>query len=217
MTRDKQKRETLDVEDDEERQMRIERLLASQAQSIAGNSNGVQNAPVLPPFPALLSERRTYAIGPPIDLLARLESFLPEMERANAELQRQAEADPSSVEIEILSGEEDEEEDGDEDEGEEVPRGRQLIEMNLGLGVFEQRNKRIASDGTSSSGSSSSSDTDSSDKDDSSDEAGESSIPAHGDADLLSHLLGSRGRQKPNIVMLDEDDPMQNNSSISKN
>jgi len=56
---------------------------------------------------------------PPTELLARVQQFLPEIERSNAEL---LQSDPRSIDIEHI-------EDADE----------RIIEMDLGLGVFEQR------------------------------------------------------------------------------
>ncbi|KAG2183665.1 hypothetical protein INT43_006673 [Umbelopsis isabellina] len=65
--------------------------------------------------------RKTFKVAPQSDLLSRLHSFLPEIESANRQLNELVSQDPKKVDIENV------EEDG------------QYIEMNLGLGVFEEK------------------------------------------------------------------------------
>jgi hypothetical protein len=88
---------------------------------------------------------------PPTELLARVQQFLPQIEQSNAELLHR---DPRSIDMEHI-------EETDE----------RIIQMNLGLGVFEQRRARrgdstssaeSGSDTTSASDSDSDSDSDSS-------------------------------------------------------
>lgn len=72
-------------------------------------------------IPDLLAanNRKTFSVGPPSDILSRVQAFLPQLQKANEELET---ADPKSLDIENV-----EEEDG------------QYIEMNLGLGVYEEK------------------------------------------------------------------------------
>lgn len=58
------------------------------------------------------------------EVLSRVESFLPQMEAANAELARRMETSPESVNIENLEGGADEDEEDEDDEDD-----RQYIEM----------------------------------------------------------------------------------------
>jgi len=70
-------------------------------------------------------DRTTYPVAPPVDLLSRVQAFLPQIEASNAHLAQRAETDPDSVNIERI--------------GESMEH---YIEMNLGLGVFEDRSHR---------------------------------------------------------------------------
>ncbi|TFK83418.1 hypothetical protein K466DRAFT_589737 [Polyporus arcularius HHB13444] len=72
-------------------------------------------------------DRSTFAVQPPLELLSRVQAFLPELAASNADLLRRAREDPTSVDIENVR--------------EEDP---QYIEMNLGLGVFEQHGEAPA-------------------------------------------------------------------------
>jgi len=108
---DGMKRTFLEVESEDERSRRIERLLASQ---VPRSTPKRSSAPVMavnhaapPPF----------RMEGPSALLARVEAFLPRMKEANEQL------DASSANIEDNA----------------VEEGEQHIEMNLGLGVFEER------------------------------------------------------------------------------
>ncbi|ORX94084.1 hypothetical protein K493DRAFT_352795 [Basidiobolus meristosporus CBS 931.73] len=79
---------------------------------------------VIDPTPEPSSvDKKTFKISPPSNLLERLQSFLPQIAEANQKLQTQLEEDPSSVDIENV----------EEEEG--------YIEMNLGLGVFEEKSE----------------------------------------------------------------------------
>lgn len=86
-------------------------------------------------------DRRTFAVEPPSELLARVQQFLPQIEQSNADLLNR---DPRSIDIEHI-------EETDE----------RVIQMNLGLGVFEQRR----ANGDSVSSAESGSDTNDSDSD----------------------------------------------------
>ncbi|KAG2204567.1 uncharacterized protein EV154DRAFT_313463 [Mucor mucedo] len=74
-------------------------------------------------IPAMLAaasvDRKTFAVGPPSDILSRVQAFLPQLKSANEQLKA---ADPKSLDIENV----------EEDDG-------QYIEMNLGLGVYEEK------------------------------------------------------------------------------
>ncbi|KAJ2961072.1 hypothetical protein NQZ79_g3575 [Umbelopsis isabellina] len=77
----------------------------------------VAEPPTIPP-PEL---RKTFKVAPQSDLLSRLHTFLPEIESANRQLNELVSQDPKKVDIENV----------EEDD--------QYIEMNLGLGVFEEK------------------------------------------------------------------------------
>ncbi|KAI9285043.1 hypothetical protein BC943DRAFT_337563 [Umbelopsis sp. AD052] len=62
------------------------------------------------------------------DLMTRLQTFLPELESANRQLDQQVSLDPKKVDIE------------------NVDDSEQYIEMNLGLGVFEEKKASASSD-----------------------------------------------------------------------
>ncbi|KAL9555641.1 hypothetical protein MBANPS3_002263 [Mucor bainieri] len=62
--------------------------------------------------------KRTFPVGQS-DILSRVQAFLPQLKNANEQLEK---ADPSKLDIENV----------DEEEG-------QYIEMNLGLGVYEEK------------------------------------------------------------------------------
>ncbi|KAG6816516.1 hypothetical protein H0H93_008010 [Arthromyces matolae] len=131
--------EKLDVEDEDARFKRI--------QSTLEKLNAPSSTPTPEPF-SLPTERSKPHSVPQSALLAQVQAFLPQLEASNATLQQQRESNPSSVDIESLT------------EGLE-----EYIEMNLGLGLFEQRGNASGStsddDLTSSDGSSDSPATDS--------------------------------------------------------
>ncbi|KAI0699780.1 hypothetical protein C8T65DRAFT_659104 [Cerioporus squamosus] len=110
--------EVLDIEDEEQRHERIHGLFTRLNASAPPPSDaGIQAA-----RPFDFGDRSTFAVQPPLQLLSRVQAFLPELAASNADLLRRAKEDPTSVDIENVN--------------EEDP---QYIEMNLGLGVFEQR------------------------------------------------------------------------------
>ncbi|KAG9038835.1 hypothetical protein FRB95_014384 [Tulasnella sp. JGI-2019a] len=134
----------LDVEDETSRQERLGRLFAAQSST----SNSKTSLP--PSGPSL--ERKTYAVPPPSDLLSRLEAFLPAMKEANEALEKKVATEgPASVDIENIGSDDVVEPDSDDDaigeddfelDEENAPPtaiGKPYIEMNLGLGVFEER------------------------------------------------------------------------------
>ncbi|KAF8514342.1 hypothetical protein BU17DRAFT_94616 [Hysterangium stoloniferum] len=137
------RRELLEVEDDEVRQKRIQSLLENTNLQSPSFPSGSRFQP--PTFPTIPS--KPHAI-PPSELLARAEAFLPLLAASNADLER---ADPATLDIENPAG-------GDD-------AGRTYVEMNLALGVFEQRRRQRPGDGggggTSDSGSDSGSGSDS--------------------------------------------------------
>ncbi|KAI0666433.1 hypothetical protein C8Q78DRAFT_1072385 [Trametes maxima] len=175
--------EILEVEDEEERQERMQSLL-SRLNSFPSNSSSTGT--LAPPRPFDFGDRSTLTVAPPLELLSRVQAFLPELAASNAELARRAREDPESVDIENLG----------EDQ-------QQYIEMNLGLGVFDHRgdlpsgipvadvdlDARMADPSSSSE-----SDTDdsSTSSDDSSDSSGlEDESPSEVDSDL--HIDASPG------------------------
>ncbi|KAI5124108.1 hypothetical protein M0805_000922 [Coniferiporia weirii] len=130
-------RERLDVEDDEQREARLRHLLDRA-------NNTASSSPFTPSGPSQFDfgVRETRPVEPPTKLLERLHDFLPQMEAANAELERRVQTDPESVDIEHL---------GHAGDG-------QYIEMNLGLGVFDVRRPASELDDPSSDDSGSSDD-----------------------------------------------------------
>ncbi|KAJ7597708.1 hypothetical protein C8J56DRAFT_920747 [Mycena floridula] len=135
----RQVNQILEVPDDEE-EARLKRLdalmkkLSDKEPSRSGTSG-------LPQFD--FGKRETFPVEAPTELISRIQAFLPQLEAANDLL---AQSDPRALDIECI------EEDGP------------YVEMNLGLGVFEDKTDK--SD-TSSSDSSSSDDSDSSSDSDS--------------------------------------------------
>ncbi|KAF8639357.1 hypothetical protein AX17_001546 [Amanita inopinata Kibby_2008] len=119
MDEDQPAAERLEVEDDGQRQKRIqlqlERLNALSSSKSHTSSQKFD-----------FGDRTTYPIAPPTELLARIQAFLPQIEASNVTLAQQAQQHPESVDIEHVS--------------EDV---EQYIEMNLGLGVFEDRSQRM--------------------------------------------------------------------------
>jgi len=107
--------EKLEIETEEERQQRIQSVL----EKLNENSK-VTPTSSCPDFH--LNRTGPLPIYPPSDLLARVQAFLPQIEAANAALDTQVAQDPGSVDIEHLG-----------------PEEKQYIQMDLGLGVFEQR------------------------------------------------------------------------------
>ncbi|CAO0794613.1 unnamed protein product [Mucor circinelloides] len=63
-------------------------------------------------------DKKTFPVGQS-DILSRVQAFLPQLKNANEQLEK---ADPSKLDIENV----------DEEDG-------QYIEMNLGLGVYEEK------------------------------------------------------------------------------
>ncbi|KIY63337.1 hypothetical protein CYLTODRAFT_403395 [Cylindrobasidium torrendii FP15055 ss-10] len=170
--------ETLEIEDEEARHRRLEAFMHK-----LSTQPKAADVDMLP----TLGERKTYAMDPPSELLARVQSFLPQMEASNAML---SDADPSTLDIENIS------------EGAE-----QYIEMNLGLGVFEQRKPgettTAAADfemGALSSSDSSDEEDDCSDTD--TDESSEI-ITCYTPSPRLIKPLPKRRVTRPEIVVLD--------------
>ncbi|KAG2115844.1 uncharacterized protein F5147DRAFT_382424 [Suillus discolor] len=109
----------LEIEDEEIRQQRICSLLEQLNSSSSSPPKNTSNA-APPTFD--FGERKTYAVDPPSELLARIQDFLPRLKEENDSLSQRIRDNPSSVDIENI------EEDAE-----------QYIEMNLGLGVLETR------------------------------------------------------------------------------
>ncbi|KAJ7778328.1 hypothetical protein B0H16DRAFT_1878992 [Mycena metata] len=121
-------RETIEVEDDDARLERMQRVLEKlntdgspaprrDLESLLGAANTSSTAPA--------NE------GDLNELLARVQAFLPQMEASNAALAEKASVDPRSVDIENVDGD------------------QEVVQMKLGLGVFEDRTGREGSDSES--------------------------------------------------------------------
>ncbi|KAG1892097.1 hypothetical protein F4604DRAFT_1565834 [Suillus subluteus] len=87
----------LEVEDEENRQQRIGNLL-EQLNSSSPSRNTSDGAP--PTFD--FGERKTYAVDPPSELLARIQDFLPRLKEENDSLAQRIRDNPSSVDIENI-------------------------------------------------------------------------------------------------------------------
>ncbi|KAI0066735.1 hypothetical protein BV25DRAFT_1912773 [Artomyces pyxidatus] len=163
--------ETLEVETDEARERRLQQILES--------LNAPGDAPPQPPSLKFdFGNRETFVVPPPTE--PRLQAFLPELEASNAQLLQR---DPSSIDIEHIE---------DDDE--------QYIQMDLGLGVFEERRSaESGSDGDSDSSSSESDgETSTSSSSDSDSEADSSTTsPA-----ALRPVKGLPKRARPQIEVL---------------
>jgi len=165
------------------------RLFAAQS-SIPSSSN-----PVLP------IERKTFPVPAPPDfliVLSRLAAFLPMMKEANEALARKVSAEgPESVDIadvaEVSSTSEEGSENSDDEEisgGDAVsppPPRKPYIQMNIGLGVFQQRPSTKVQPETKATAAAHGRDEDpsSSSSDDSSSESSEDSIPSEPSAKAL--------------------------------
>ncbi|OJK00202.1 hypothetical protein ASPACDRAFT_118227 [Aspergillus aculeatus ATCC 16872] len=86
----------------------------------------------IPRIPAL-PKPNIHRIQQTPDLLSRLSAFLPQMKTANEQLERDIAAGRAK-DIRL-----DDAMDEDEDEGEREEDGKRYIEMNLGLGVLEEK------------------------------------------------------------------------------
>ncbi|KAI8581841.1 hypothetical protein K450DRAFT_231407 [Umbelopsis ramanniana AG] len=100
----------------------IAKLLSDTTESLQKPSTDTA-PPTIPP-PEL---RKTFKMPVKSDLMARLQTFLPELESANRQLDQQVSVDPKKVDIE------------------NVDDNEQYIEMNLGLGVFEEKKPSASS------------------------------------------------------------------------
>ncbi|CAO3695158.1 unnamed protein product [Umbelopsis ramanniana] len=101
----------------------IAKLLSDTTESLKESST--DDAPPTIPPPEL---RKTFKMPVKSDLMARLQTFLPELESANRQLDQVVSVDPKKVDIE------------------NVDDSEQYIEMNLGLGVFEEKKPSTSSD-----------------------------------------------------------------------
>ncbi|KAJ7266994.1 hypothetical protein B0H12DRAFT_1099099 [Mycena haematopus] len=201
-------RETIEVEDDDARLERIQRVLEklNTVSPAAGRDvEGIMNIDSAS-GPGLLNQASSN------ELLARVKAFLPQMQASNAAL---ADQDPHSLDIENIKGDE------------------KVIQMSLGLGVFEDRMGREGShsesesessvedenddamdqDSDESSSNNDSSDESSSEEESSSFESDDSGVPNRGRkiAPLPKRALSGRairplpGRvRRPEIVVLGE-------------
>ncbi|KZT71154.1 hypothetical protein DAEQUDRAFT_724525 [Daedalea quercina L-15889] len=143
--------EVLEVEDEDQRQARMHDVLAR----LDASSARPTASPGLP-LPNLDGQPRL-PLEPNSELLSRVQAFLPQLAESNAELADRVQNDPSSVDIENVTGDE------------------AYIEMNLGLGVFEQRR------GSDAAASQSDTDTDSDTNSDSSTESAYSTSSSESD------------------------------------
>ncbi|KAJ3574447.1 hypothetical protein NP233_g1763 [Leucocoprinus birnbaumii] len=174
----------LDVEDDDQRQNRIQTLLEE-----LNKDSKPQTQPSLQKFD--FGTKPTFPVGPSSDLLSRVQAFLPQIQASNDALNQRMQEDPDSVNIEHISENMD-----------------QYIQMNLGLGVFEDRSKKAQDDHDAEMSSSSSSlssseevDQDSDIDSDASSEIITSFVPVRPIKPLPRRSLN---RARPQIVVLEE-------------
>ncbi|KAF8972147.1 hypothetical protein BDZ97DRAFT_1752749 [Flammula alnicola] len=182
--------EKLDVEDEETRQARIQSYLEKLNASSQPRDSTLPSG--IPRFD--FGDRTTFPVKPPTELLSRVHAFLPQLEASNALLSQRAQEDPDSINIE------------------HIPEGMtEYIEMNLGLGVFEDRSARQdqkTEDSEMSTSSSESSSTSDKAQDDDSD------LDSDDDSEIITSFVPSRPikplprraskKQTPQIVVLDE-------------
>ncbi|CCM01244.1 uncharacterized protein FIBRA_03293 [Fibroporia radiculosa] len=84
--------ETLEVEDEDQRRTRMGSLLRRLDASSSAAGEAVNDTPRM--------DDRTAATVPPLELLSRVQAFLPQLAASNAELSRRIRDDPRSVDIE---------------------------------------------------------------------------------------------------------------------
>ncbi|KAI9459724.1 hypothetical protein BJY52DRAFT_1148844 [Lactarius psammicola] len=164
----------LEAEDAEQRQKRLQNILERL------NGDGPSETTSEPSHLSFdFGDRRTFAMEPPSELLARVRQFLPQIEQSNTELLHR---DPRSIDIEHI-------EETDE----------RVIQMNLGLGVFEQRRARRRDD---ESGSDTTSDSNSDSDSSASDSASSTSSSSTGsdsedDENAAGHPRNARREIRP--------------------
>ncbi|KXN86805.1 hypothetical protein AN958_09601 [Leucoagaricus sp. SymC.cos] len=172
----------LDVEDDDKRQNRIQCLLEK-----LNNDSKPQAAPTLPKFD--FGPKTTFPGHPPTELLSRVQAFLPQIQASNEALNQRMQDDPTGVNIEHIS--------------EDMT---QYIQMDLGLGVFEDKSKKDQDDhdtemsSTSSSSSSEEVEHDSDIDSDASSEIITSFVPVRPIKPLPRRSLN---RPRPQITVLE--------------
>ncbi|KAI0741652.1 hypothetical protein C8Q80DRAFT_147415 [Daedaleopsis nitida] len=201
--------EILEVEDQEQRQERIQGLFAKMNAPGAVTSDVGKRT-----FD--FGDRTTFTVEPPLELLSRVQAFLPELAASNTDLLRRAKEDPSSVDIEELDAEE-----------------PQYIEMNLGVGVFDHHgpipagmpvaevevdlDQAAQMDDSDSDADSASASSDDEDTDTTSDSDSEGDSSSDVDTRVVAHRdssrqqlaraikpLPKRSSRKPDIVVLSE-------------
>ncbi|EEA23176.1 hypothetical protein TMatcc_002036 [Talaromyces marneffei ATCC 18224] len=118
------------------------------------------------------------SLPPNSDLLARVSSFLPQLQAANADIEQRL-AKGESLEDMILDDVKDNEAEEDGEEG----GGKEYIEMNLGLGVLKEKRRRREEGGIDLD------DESPSDTDEEEDEAEED-----GEGRVMDQLMGLKGR-----------------------
>ncbi|KAF9473807.1 hypothetical protein BDN70DRAFT_816710 [Pholiota conissans] len=188
--------ERLDVEDEDDRQARIQAYL--EKLNASSRSREFSEPAGLPKFD--FGDRRTFPIEPPTELLSRVQAFLPQLEASNALLSQRAHENPDSINIEHIT--EDME---------------QYIEMNLGLGVFEDRSKLQHASGNDDDDSEMSTSSDSSDSDTNGraqDEDEDSDADSDESSEIITSFVPSRpikplprrssNKPRPEIVVLNE-------------
>ncbi|KAF8875160.1 hypothetical protein BD779DRAFT_1564154 [Infundibulicybe gibba] len=150
-------------------------------------STGHKKIPLFSSFD--FGDRTTYAVPPSTELLSRVQAFLPQMEASNNLLAQRVQVDPKEVDIENVN----------EGVG-------HYIEMNLGLGVFEDRAHSAAPNSQDTEMSTSSSDTSESDSESDSD------VDTDASSEIITSFLPSRPikplprrfSRRPQIIVLDE-------------
>ncbi|KAH6910937.1 hypothetical protein BKA70DRAFT_1268951 [Coprinopsis sp. MPI-PUGE-AT-0042] len=173
--------EKLDIEEDEERQRRLQSLF--ERINIPGSSAAPTQQAGMPKFD--FGDRNTFEVKPNTELLSRLQAFLPEMQASNEALLKRAAEDPDSIDIENIT------------EGSE-----KVIEMDLGLGVFEERkgDKRSSSDTDEDSSMS-----DSSSSASSSSSSSSSSSRSSSDDSIMDDVDGSQAQSTQSLDVLEPD------------
>ncbi|GKZ29641.1 hypothetical protein AbraIFM66950_005795 [Aspergillus brasiliensis] len=112
-----------DSDDDEEQEQQVNQKENTKTPTTTSTSDDIPRIPAIP-------KPRIHRINKNPDLLSRLSAFLPQMKSANERLEQEIAAGRAKdVRLEL---------DGDDDDDEEM-EGKRYIEMNLGLGVLEEK------------------------------------------------------------------------------
>jgi Domain of unknown function (DUF4598) len=140
---------------------------------------------------------------PPKSLHSRLKNFLPQLHAANTHLETLRDAGTlEKHNIELEDGQHENVDVGDDADDESESGGKQYIEMNLGLGVLEERNGAESESSSSESSASSVAGDDVENGGVALD--GETVEKAKGERQVLRKLMGKAKEQRPDIRVVED-------------